>query len=49
MSRSDRYICGLLAAVLGALLLASASGATPIGPSCGTTCQGWIYELSHSG
>jgi hypothetical protein len=48
MSRSCRYTCSLLAAVFGALLLASASGATPIGPSCGT-CQGSIYELSYSG
>jgi hypothetical protein len=30
------------------LVFASASGATPIGPSCGT-CQGSIYELSYSG
>ena len=31
-----------------ALLLASSSGAIPIGPDCGT-CQGSIYELSYSG
>ena len=30
------------------LLLASASGATPIGPACGT-CQGSIYDISYSG
>jgi len=38
----------LLCASAAASFLAAASGATPIGPTCGT-CQGSIYELSYSG
>jgi len=36
------------ASVAASLFLASASDATPIGPTCGT-CQGSIYELSYGG
>ena len=45
--RSSRHpISVVLAGCFLALLFASASRATPIGPSCGT-CQGSIYELSY--
>jgi hypothetical protein len=47
MSRSCRWICALLSAFVAALVVASAAGATPIGP-CGT-CQGSTYDLTYSG
>jgi hypothetical protein len=38
----------LCASAAASLFFAAPSGATPIGPSCGT-CQGSIYELTYSG
>ena len=46
MCGSWRWLCTLSAALFLALGIASASGATPIGPSCGS-CAGAIWDLTY--